>query len=378
MYSRSPLVIGLIVVVLVLLAVGLAARQFVSIKSTGTPLGPAARTATHILQLVTTTENYLPKLHRAPGSDRFRIDLLAISIVDPTRQQTFTLLRQKQSNALTPVTKILGADGDVVWIQALDIFAVNLKTGRVAREADLRKANRELDVFLASAKPQFNGRFVAVSPDWSHAYEFSADTLKASACPPPPRGSGILEERAAGRIEGSLCSGGLVSAGEWIAVATPDDAKRDFRPGFSLPRAFDAGENDRKRQLHRGTADTREKRPPVLKSERVSGTEYRAANFLRAKPGGPILQTPSPDSVFLVHRVGTELFAPYTLTRLLPDGTAHWSAATGIGRLQQALPGSDVIALVGERPPVPDHVPEPILVLISTATGATTVVSLWR
>ena len=377
MYFRSPLVIGLIVVILVLLAVGLAAWQFVSIKSTGTPLGPAMRLPRHIGQIIVTTERYLPTLHRNPGKDRFRLDLLVISLDDPTRQETFPLLRQQQSNALQPMTKILGADGDVVWIQALEIFAVNLKTKRIAGEADLRNANPELGQFLHSAKPQFTDRFVAVAPDWSSAYEFSGETLKANACAPPSRGS-WLDEQSGNRIEGSLCSGGLISATEWIAVATPEDAKSDFKPGFSLPRDFTAGEKDRNRQLYRGTADPSKARPPIQSSQRISETEYRQATFLRAKPGGTLLRATNPDSVLLLSRTGTELFAAFTLTRLAPDGNAIWNSATGIGRLTQVLPGADCIALIGERPPVPNKVPEPILVLINPTTGTPNTISLWR
>jgi hypothetical protein len=377
MYYKSPLVLGLIIFILVLLGAGLAAWQFVSIKSTGTPLGPAFRTPTHILQLISTTERYLPTLHRAPGKDRFRIDLMAISIAAPTRQETFTLLRQQQASALTPVTKILGADGDVVWIQALDIFAVNLKTKRIAREADLQKVNPQLALFLPSARAEFTDRFVAVSPDWSQAYSFSADTLKATACPPPPRGSG-MEALSKDRTEGSLCSGGLVSTSEWIAVATADAAKSDFKPGFSLTRDFTADEKDQVRQLYCGKVEIGEPRPRIETSERLIATEYRAATFLRAKPGGAILQAQNPDSLFLLHRAGKELFAPFTLTRIAPDGKPIWETTTGIGRLQQALPGADNIALIGERPPVPNKVPEPILVLINTASGTTNTISLWR
>jgi hypothetical protein len=46
--------------------------------------------------------------------------------------------------------------------------------------------------------------------------------------------------------------------------------------------------------------------------------------------------------------------------------------------LKQVLPGADSIALIGERPPVPSKVSEPILVLFNTTTGATNIVSLWR
>jgi hypothetical protein len=377
MYYRSPLAIGLVIAVLVVLGAGLAAWRFVSIKSTGLPLGPAVRTPTHILQLIRTTERYLPTLHRNPDKDRFRIDLLAIPIADPTRQETFTLRRQQQRNALQPMTKILGADGDVAWVDALGVFAVNLKTGRIVSEADLRKLNPELDLFLNSARPEFTDRFVAVSPDWSAACAFSAETFKATAVAPPPRGS-WMDERFKDRIEGSLCSGGLISASEWMAALTDADAKSDFKPGFSLPRDFTAGEKDHVRQLYRGKADTSQSRPHVEICERVGATEYRAANFLRAKPGGALLRASNPGSVFLLHRTGTELFAPFTLTRMSSDGKPLWSIATGIGRLQQVLPGADSIALIGERPPVPNKVPEPILVLVSVATGSTNTVSLWR
>ncbi len=363
--------------VLVLVFAGLSAWQFVSIKSTGTPLGAALRTETHVFQLISTTERYLPSLHRNPSKNRYRIDLLVIPIADPTRQETFTLIRQQQANAMTPMTKILGVDGDVVWINALDTFAVNLRTKRVARTADLRKANPELETFLHSARPEFAERFVAVSPDWTSAYEFSGETLKASACQPPSR-AGWIDEQRSGRIEGCLSSGGLISSNEWIAVATPDDAKSDFKPGFSLPRDFTAGEKDRARQLYRGTADTSAARPPIQSVARISETEYRAANFLRAKYNGALLRATNPDSVFLIHRSGTELFAPFTLTRLSPDGKVIWSAETGIGRLEQVLPGEKTIVLKGERTPVPNKVPGPIMVLIDSASGATNFVSLWR
>ena len=363
--------------VLVLVVAGLAAWRLVSIESSGTPLGPALRTGTHVFQLIATTERYLPTLHRNPAKNRYRIDLLVLPIADLTKQETFTLIRQQEANALTPMTKILGVDGDVVWINALSTFAVNLRTKRVASEADLRAANPGLEMFLKSARPEFAQRFVAVSPDWTHAYAFSGETLKASACEPPPRG-GWLDEQRSGRIEGSLCSGGLLSATEWIAILTPEDAKSDFKPGFSLPRDFSAGEKDRARQLYRGAADSSQDRPRIQSSARVGETDYRAGNFLRAASGGVLLRAPNPASAFLVHRNGTELFAPHTLTRLTPDGAAIWAAATGIGRLEQVLPGETTIVLKGERTPVPDKVPEPILVFVNVASGELRTVSLWR
>ncbi|MBL8802741.1 MAG: hypothetical protein JNN27_12135 [Planctomycetes bacterium] len=373
----TPLAKWLGIGVLVLVVAGLAAWRLVSIESTGTPLGPALRTGTHVFQLIATTERYLPSLHRNPAKNRYRIDLLVLPIADLTKQETFTLIRQQEANALTPMTKILGVDGDVVWINALSTFAVNLRTKRVASEADLRAANPGLEMFLKSARPEFVQRFVAVAPDWSHAYEFSGETLKASACEPPPR-NGWLDEQRSARLEGGLCSGGLISASEWIAIVTAEDAKSDFKQGFSLPRDFSAGEKDRARQLYRGAADSSQDRPRIQSSARVGEAEYRTGNFLRAASGGALLRAADPDSVFLVHRSGTELFAPYTLTRLTPDGAALWAVVSGIGRLEQILPGEQTIVLKGERTPVPDKVPEPILVFVDVASGELRTVSLWR
>jgi hypothetical protein len=361
----------------VLIFAGLAAWQFVSIKSTGTPLGQALRTETHVFQLILTQERYLPSLHRSPSRNRYRIDLLTIPLANPGKQETFTLIRQQQANAATPMTKILGAAGDVVWINALDTFAVNLRTKRVANGAALRKANPELETFLHSARPEFKDRFVMVSPDWSYAYEFSSETLQANACPPPDRGN-FIDELSNLRTERSLCSGGVIGTNDWIAVATPEDAKSDFKVGFSLSRDFTPGEKDRGRQLYRGTADYSEKRPPIQSFAKLSEKEYRAATFLRAQPGGPIFRATNPDSVFLIHRAGTELFAPYTLTRLAPDGKVIWNAETGLGRLEQVLPGTSTIVLKGERTPEPNKVPEPIVVMVDVGTGASTAASLWR
>jgi hypothetical protein len=376
-YYRSPLAIGLVIVVLVLLGAGLAAWQFVSVKTTGSPLGPAVRTPTHILQLIHTVERYLPRLHRPPGNDRFRIDLLAIPIANPAQQKMFTLLRQQQANAVTPMTKILGAEGDVAWVQALGLFAVNLRTGRIVSEMELRKLNPQLDLFLASARVEFTDRCIAVSPDGSQAYAFTPETFTATAVASPPRRS-WMDERFADHLEGSLCSGGLISTNDWIAVVTEKDALNDFKTGFSLPRDFTAGEKDHARQLYRGQVDTNTSRPRITSSEHLSPTEYRAANFLRAKPGGAILRAGNPQSLFLLHRLGTGLFASFTLTRISLDGQVLWAADTGLGRLQQVLPGTDSIVLIGERPPVPNQVSEPILVVISVSTGNTQTISLWH
>ncbi len=373
----SRLHVRLAVGVALLVGLALAGYRFFTLPPTGLPLGAALRTHSHVFQLVHTVERRLPSLHRAPGSDRFRIDLLAVDLNDPTRSVTVPLLRDQGAHAVTPITKILGVEGHVVWVQALDTFAVNLRTKEVARTEDLVEKNPELALFLASARPDYGDRFVMVAPDSSYAYAFDPDTLKASMVRAPRRDTWLAEQRA-GRLEASLCSGGMVGERRFIALAAPAD-HGDFVVGATLPRDFDAREKDERRSLLVGTTDGAGPRPRITESAPLAaGSGYREGVFLRSAPAAGILRAADPDSVLMLHRPGAEPFAAYTLIRLGLGGRPVWSADTGIGRLRQVLPGPNDVVLIGERTPVHSQVPEPILVRIAFAGGAASTASLWR
>ena len=132
------------------------------------------------------------------------------------------------------------------------------------------------------------------------------------------------------------------------------------------------------RQLYRGALTTGDVRSRLPVLERISETEYRDGAFVRSARSKAALRLTTPDSVLLTYR---SAFAPkgtLQVARLHPGSQVHWTADSGIGRLLQILPGTNVMAFIGERPPVPNKVSEPILVLINTATGATNTISLWR
>ena len=56
---------------------------------------------------------------------------------------------------------------------------------------------------------------------------------------------------------------------------------------------------------------------------------------------------------------------------------AYWQVETGIGELLDVLPDAEWPALVGQRPRVPDKVPEPILVVVDAKSGRVRTWSLW-
>ncbi len=371
----TGILIGLVVTILVLVAVGLAAWQLMTIKSTGTPLGPAMLTPEHIVQIISTQERYLPSLHRNPAKDRFRLDLLILSTTDPARQEMVPLIRQQSHNALQPMTKILGADGDVVWLQALDLFAVNLKSKRALRLRDVQRANPGLEQFLAVASFDFEEQLIAVSPDRQQAYAVSAETLKVTSTTAPRRTDWVSPSAGA---EVMLCSGGMIAPGEWIGALAAKELTGSFKPGLSLPRDFSASTGKESRQIHRARIATNDVRPRIETIGRLSETEYRAGAFIRSARGSAILRLTQPDSVLLTWRTSHLKDGTTLVARIEPNGQILWTADTGIDYLKQILPGVEMTAFIGERPPVPGKVPEPILVLVNTATGGITTHSLWR
>ena len=46
--------------------------------------------------------------------------------------------------------------------------------------------------------------------------------------------------------------------------------------------------------------------------------------------------------------------------------------------MQQILPGTNSMVFVGKRPPVPDKVSEPLVVVVENPTGKVETHSLWR
>lgn len=82
------------------------------------------------------------------------------------------------------------------------------------------------------------------------------------------------------------------------------------------------------------------------------------------------------DGFQIVDRSGSNRGNTIVLTRVDPAGREVWRLDTGIGELQEVLPHPQFPALIGERPRIPDQLPEPILV-IADAAGRLTTHSLW-
>lgn len=123
--------------------------------------------------------------------------------------------------------------------------------------------------------------------------------------------------------------------------------------------------------------------PATLKAEPVTPRHvYRPLSNPPITLTEPLPLT-NPDGVLRLHPSGDDSGAGATLLVSRVDAQAGqplWTVDTGIHRfkLEQILPGGESTVFVGTRPPVPDKLSEPLLVILDHATGQLTTHSLWQ
>lgn len=112
----------------------------------------------------------------------------------------------------------------------------------------------------------------------------------------------------------------------------------------------------------------------------LSGTEFLEAAFLRMDEKSEPLRLKNPDSALMIHTSAPGQAGTLVVSRVDFEGKAIWSTDTSLDRFQlkQILPGADVLAFVGTRPPMPNKLSEPLVVFVETGTGKLTSQSLWR
>lgn len=108
------------------------------------------------------------------------------------------------------------------------------------------------------------------------------------------------------------------------------------------------------------------------------GTQYKRPAIIRETPGGKAMRLVGPEGVLLTYRSTRGLYGTMVLARVGEDGKVLWTVDTDLQDVEQILPGRDVMAVVGLKPPkVRDEVRGPTLVIVDVATGAAHPHSLW-
>ncbi|MBL9212126.1 MAG: hypothetical protein JNL92_16830 [Opitutaceae bacterium] len=372
-FNRLRLLLALGVAAIALVFVLVFGTPWLRVKTTGAPIGPSVQTAEHVATLVLRVEPYLPFGHKR-RNDQYRFDVLVHSKTDPASRRVISLARHRPSSAGNARAALLGADGDVVWLQLPEITACNLRTGQVITAADLERANPALGDLVAQGHYEVDGRLRVSSRDQQRWFEFDPATLAAVPVPKPAR-TGWRDPIP--KPEDLLSQGGRLSPTEWIGVHAAPELARDFKPRLSVPREAAFEKARVPRRLHRGQLETTGARTALVEMVPLSADDYVAGTLVRATRDGGLLRLADPDSVLLLHRPGQASGGTLAVTRVDRGGRPAWQAASGLGELDQVLPDAKVLSLIGRRPAVPDKVSEPLLVTIDLAAGRVATRSLW-
>lgn len=118
----------------------------------------------------------------------------------------------------------------------------------------------------------------------------------------------------------------------------------------------------------------------LLDEEGVQVAGYAGAALVRSGSGADAIRFSDPPGALLLYTSQPGAQGTAVVARVDEKGQPAWRVDTGISRfgLRQILPGERSTAFVGTRPPIPDKLSEPLLVIVDHRDGSQVTHSLWR
>jgi hypothetical protein len=299
----------------------------------GTPIGPSVRTDTHIATLIQTLEPYVPSLHRDPGKDRYAISIHLVPL-DGSDPQLVPIKGDLAPNEFA-LAKVLGGVDHYLWYDVNGVGAIDLRSYTVV------------------------------------------------GTPPPVPGTfqGGLSALRAPEPDAFLAAGLITGPGTWMGLHSSEELQRDCATGKFVRRVVPQESAKQLRRFQRGAledpVDGKYHRIRTMQALDTNG--FLNAAFLRMDDRSEPLLLTGPESVLMVHTSAPGAQGTLVVSRVDLHGRSLWSVDTGIHRysLSQVLPGVKAFAFMGTRPPVPDQVSEPLVVIIDNTTGKAVTHSLW-
>lgn len=375
---RTKIMGTLVVMVLVCAAAAVAFKTLFSVRTAGgNPLGLSVRTPEHIATLVESLESYIPSLHRNPENDRYRLSLFLTPMDGRSPGKMIPVAQHRRAQEFQ-LTKLLGCDGTTVWFNLDGAMGVNLKSGRIVDAKELRRINSSLnEAWDDPRRIEFDQRLRVTTADRKQVYEVTPDTLQA--VPATPRATKYPFDP---KPQDFLSAGVRPTPTEWLGVVSAKAAAVEYKPKSWLSRLNRSEEAKEQRSFYRAKLGPEVDRGhrEILSLERVANDEYFNAAFLRAEPDADPLRLSDPESFLMIYTSHPGLNGTLVVARVDAAGKVLWKTDTGIDRfkLAQILPDARFPAFIGPRPPVPNQVSEPMLVVIDPASGAVSTNSLSR
>lgn len=372
--------IGALVVALVLGAVVWFGKKTLTVApASGVPLGECVRTETHIASLIQYTDPHLPEISGRGGNTTTSLSILLIPL-DGSEPYVVPVAQEVDGYGYS-LAHILGSDGRTLWFDCIGLHGVRLGDHALITTEHLRKANPSVDPMWWEDQRGMDiveGRLLINNADRSAAMVVDPETWMAT-----PAGPKVNNARFGRHApDHYLAAGYITAAGTWCGLHAPEELERSYKVKAWV-RPVESAE-DAKRMRRFCTADLEAsddgKHFRIQRIAPVNDTEYLNAAFLRMDQASAPVLLNDPESALMVHTDKPGLGGKLVVSRVDTQGKVLWSTETGLDRfsLAQILPGTDGFAFVGTRPPIPDKLSEPLVVLVDNATGRLTVHSLWR
>lgn len=334
--SSLKALLGIVVLIVALIFGGVTwfkNKVLVIDPGKGTAVGSSVRTDLHIATLIQTLEPYTPSLNRNHGNDTYRFSLFLVPL-DGSGTKLIPIGGGYSSSAMS-LAKILGSDGRTIWFDIQGIGGVDVKSYALLKPSEVS------DPFV----PQQGSPFA------------------------PSVGS-------------YLSAGFVTSTNSWLGLHSAAELEREFAPKKFVRRVVPQEDAKQMRRFHRGALDAPvdDKYYRILSMTRIGDEEFFNAAFLRINETSEPIRLSDPDGALMIYTSVTGTIGTTMIARVDIAGKILWNLDTGIDRfkLEQILPGNESFAFVGTRPPVPDKVSEPLLVIVENATGLVRMHSLWQ
>ncbi|MBL0034189.1 MAG: hypothetical protein IPP26_00225 [Flavobacteriales bacterium] len=338
-YSKLRMKLGLVVLGGALILAGLMwfkMKVLVIDPGKGTAVGSSVRTDQYIATLIQTLEPYTPSLNRNHGNDTYRYSLFLVPL-DGSDSKLIPIGGGFSPSAMG-LAQILGSDGRTLWFNVNGVGGVDLGTHKLVAAGKVPEAGVQLQG--ASDRP------IALMPD------------------------------------AFICAGLMTSSNEWLGLHSDPEVGREFAPGKFMRRVERQEDAKQMRRLYRAELDAPVDNTyyKIISMTPLGDEKFLNAAFLRIDDASEPLRLTDPDGSLMIHTSAPGLKGTLMVARVDNEGHIQWRVDTAIDRfkLQQILPGETAMAFVGTRPPVPDKVSEPLLVIVDNATGAMVTHSLWR